>query len=87
MKTYRGSRGITPLILNLGCGWRRVVKFTPRARTPVHTEQEAGWAPEPVWAFHINERHWFSLLTESYDGGQTKESEIDCACGTNGGGR
>jgi len=26
------------------------------------------------------------LLTECYNGGQTKGSEIGCACGTNGGG-
>jgi hypothetical protein len=29
-KAYRGIRGITPLILNLGANWRWVVKFTPR---------------------------------------------------------
>jgi hypothetical protein len=30
MKAYRRSRGIAPLILNLGAIWRRVVNFTPR---------------------------------------------------------
>jgi hypothetical protein len=29
MKTYRGSRGVTPVILSLGTRWRRVVNFTP----------------------------------------------------------
>jgi hypothetical protein len=28
MKTYRGSRGIAPLFLNLGCRCRWVVNFT-----------------------------------------------------------
>jgi hypothetical protein len=30
MKTYWGSRGIAPRILDLGSRWRRVVSFTPR---------------------------------------------------------
>jgi len=47
-----GSRGITPLILNLE--WRWVVSFTPRPlysekEPPVFTEEEAGCAPEPPW--------------------------------------
>jgi hypothetical protein len=49
MKAYRGSRGIAPLIFKLGARWSWVVNFTPRPfhdleRTPVHSEQEAGWA-------------------------------------------
>jgi len=40
MKTYKGSRCIAPLILNL------VV-----SSTNVPIELEAGWAPEPVWSF------------------------------------
>ena len=40
MKAHRGSRGLTPLILDLGTGWRWVVNFThllvcPRERTPL----------------------------------------------------
>ena len=30
MKAYRASRGMEPLILNLGTRWKCVVKFTPR---------------------------------------------------------
>jgi len=29
MKAYRRRRGIAPLILNLGAGWRRVVALPP----------------------------------------------------------
>jgi len=29
MKVYKGNRGIYPLILNLGTGWRLEDKFTP----------------------------------------------------------
>jgi len=29
MKSYWGSGGIAPRILNLGTGWKRVVSFTP----------------------------------------------------------
>jgi hypothetical protein len=39
MKSYRGSRGVAPL-LNLGC-------FALRDIIPVPIEQEAGWVPEP----------------------------------------
>jgi hypothetical protein len=53
---YRGSRGTTTLILNLDTRWRYVAKFTPRPlypgeRTPVPTEHEAGWAPDPARRF------------------------------------
>jgi len=52
----RGSRGITPLILNLSTRWRWVVNFTPRLlysheRTPVPNEWDDVWAPEMVWMF------------------------------------
>ena len=54
MKVYRGSRGIAPLILNLGIGCRWVVSFNarplyPQETTAVPTEQEAGWTLEPLW--------------------------------------
>jgi len=57
-KTYRPREGIAQFILNLGNRWRRVIYFMPRplyprGRTPVPTEQKAGWAPEPVWSFNI----------------------------------
>jgi hypothetical protein len=48
----RGSRGIAPLILNLGNRWRRVVNSQPRysrKRIPVPTELEARLLP--VYAF------------------------------------
>ena len=54
MKAYKGRRDIAPPILNLGTKWEWVDNFTPRPlypqeRTRVPTEQDAVWAPEPVW--------------------------------------
>ena len=48
MKTWRGSRVIAPLILNLGTRWRWVVDLTPRllyrcVRTTVPIEKEVEW--------------------------------------------
>jgi hypothetical protein len=34
MKTYGGSVGTAPYILNFGTGWRWVVSFTPRLFCP-----------------------------------------------------
>jgi len=56
IKARRESRGITPLILNLGPTWRRVVKFTTwplytRKGTSLPIEHEAAWAPESVRMF------------------------------------
>jgi hypothetical protein len=34
MKAYRRSRGLAPLILNFGTGWRWVVKFTNQLLYP-----------------------------------------------------
>jgi hypothetical protein len=56
IKAYRGSIGIAPVILNPSSTWRLVVNFKAlwlytREWTPVPTEQEAVWAPEPVWTF------------------------------------
>jgi len=34
VKVYRGSRGIAPLICNLGTRWRRVVNFVPLSFHP-----------------------------------------------------
>jgi len=52
----RGNRSRAPLILYPGSRWRWMTKFTPRPidlreRTPLSTEKEGGWFPEPVWAF------------------------------------
>jgi hypothetical protein len=53
-KVYRGSRGRSPLILNLGASRRWVVNFTPWSIPPpgkeplYRSQQEAGRAPEPV---------------------------------------
>jgi hypothetical protein len=49
-------RGIVPLILNLFTRWRTDITFTPwplccREKTSLPIEEEARWAPEPVWAF------------------------------------
>jgi hypothetical protein len=56
-----GSRGIDPRILNLGArhGW--VVNITPRPlnprqATPVSTELEADWDPQPSWTFRRKEK-------------------------------
>jgi hypothetical protein len=56
-KAYGRSRGINPLILNLGARWCWVVNFKPQPlylweRTPVTTE-EARWAPELFWTTEI----------------------------------
>jgi hypothetical protein len=58
MKAYRVSRGMSPLILNLGTRWEWAVNFMPRPlyhreRNPVPVEQEAGWTPELIWKFFV----------------------------------
>ena len=45
-----GSRGITPLILNVGSTWRWVVNFKPLPLYPWKGIPVPGWAPEQVWA-------------------------------------
>jgi hypothetical protein len=59
------SRGIASRILNLGSRRKCVVgRFSPRERTPVPTEWEAGWAIEPVWTFQrrgISAENWKSV--------------------------
>jgi hypothetical protein len=54
MKTYWGSGGIAPRILDLWTKRRWVVSFTPRpiyqrGKNPISTGKEAGWAPKSVW--------------------------------------
>jgi hypothetical protein len=57
IRTYTLNGVIAPLILNLGIRCRWVVSLTSRLfcisdkRFPVPTEQEPGWAPEPMWTF------------------------------------
>jgi hypothetical protein len=55
MKAFGGSKGVAPLILSLGSRGRWVIDLTPfyppGKETLVHTEQEAGWAEDPVWLF------------------------------------
>jgi hypothetical protein len=42
MKSYWGSRGIAPRILELGTRWRRVVSFKPRQLYP---QRKSTWYP------------------------------------------
>ena len=61
VNAYRGSGGVASPILNLGTRWRWVVSFTPRPlclreRTPAPIDWDAGWAPDPVWAFLRSEK-------------------------------
>jgi hypothetical protein len=65
MKTYQGSSGIAPLILNFGIKWRLVLHitpghFTPRegARMPI---ERGGWALERVWMF-FERRKFLNLI-------------------------
>jgi hypothetical protein len=65
--SYRGNRGIAPLILNLGTKWRWVVNFTTlqlyfQERTCAQVEQETGWYPEPVWTLWEKESSFFLIL-------------------------
>jgi len=39
-KAHWGSRDTTPLILNLGTRWRRVVSFTPRT---LYSQEKSPW--------------------------------------------
>jgi hypothetical protein len=50
MKAYVGNRRVALLILNVGVE-DQVTAALLRERTPLYTEQEAGWAPEPVYIF------------------------------------
>ena len=68
-KTCRGSRGITPLVLNHEIRWRWVVNITSwplycRKGTKVPTEEKAKWAAEPVWTNWRTEKSLNPLNTE-----------------------
>jgi hypothetical protein len=62
MKTYWGSGGIAPRLLDLDTRCRWLARFTSRAtlppgkEPPVPVGYEAGWAPEPVWTRHRREK-------------------------------
>jgi hypothetical protein len=61
VKAYRGSGGAAPFILNLRTRLRLVVYFTPlpfktREGPPLPVEEQAGWAPEPVWTIWKREQ-------------------------------
>jgi hypothetical protein len=55
---YRGSRSIDPLILNLPFTLRALYLWERNAGL---IKQEAGCAPEPVWAFSENKKQ--ALIT------------------------
>jgi len=58
-KACKGSRSITPSILNLGTRHTWVVNFTLRPFTPVQVriEQEVRSTPEPIWTFWWREKY------------------------------
>jgi len=50
MKAHRGSRGISPLVLNFGARSRWVVSLTPHLVCPWEEPQIGVWmGPEPIW--------------------------------------
>jgi hypothetical protein len=66
--SYRRSRGMAPLIPNLGSRLRWVVDITPcpqhrGERTPMPSEQETVWAPGPIWTIWRKEK---SLATKVF---------------------
>ena len=72
LKTYRGSGGTAPHILNMGTKWKWVVSLTPRPfqpqeRTPV-IELESGCAPEPVWV--VLEKRKYLVPTGIWNSGR-----------------
>ena len=63
-ESYRGNRGIAPLILNLGTKWRCMLNFTTlllyfQEGTPAPLEQAAGWYPKPVLTLWEREESFF----------------------------
>jgi hypothetical protein len=60
-KAYKGNRVILPCLHNLSNRWESVVNFIPWPVTPgkttlLPTDQDAAWAPEPVWIFWTREK-------------------------------
>ena len=62
VKAYRGTRGVAPVILNLGARWKWVFSIAPlplyprEKIRPVPIEEEAGWSPAPVWSVWRTEK-------------------------------
>jgi hypothetical protein len=61
MQANKGSRGIAPVIFNLGTRYRQMVNFKLRplyswGREPLPIKQEAGLAPEPIWSLWTREK-------------------------------
>jgi hypothetical protein len=84
MKTYRGSGGIAPRILDLGTRWRWVVSFTPQPLYPGErfpgTHWIGGWVGPRAerWTTLHNEELNHVLLGWSNQGGRAR------ICGTRG---
>lgn len=55
VKTFVGSGGLVPLILNLAAGWNGLAscagRFTSEKSPEVPIQQEVGWSPEPLGTF------------------------------------
>jgi hypothetical protein len=56
-----GERSYSAIILDLGTGWgewsaSRPGRLSSGKEPPVPIEQEAVWAPEPVWTFQREEK-------------------------------
>ena len=71
VKVYRGSGGVAPLINPTLDGDKRSTsprgQFTPGQSTPVRTEQEVRWVPEPVWTFWRREKSHVSTGIRTAD--------------------
>jgi hypothetical protein len=60
MKTYWGSRGIVPLILNVGTKWRWVFSFTSQLLYSQERTQfslNRGWVFTMVWRFWLRGKY------------------------------
>jgi hypothetical protein len=72
MKAYRESGSIAVLILDLDARWRFMGNLTtrpfyPQGNCPQPIEYEAGWAPQPVWAFWRRQIcHCYLIIMERY---------------------
>ena len=57
---HREGTELYPTILKLDGRWKSVVnpkqRLYPRERTLLPTEQQAGWAPQPVWTYCRKEK-------------------------------
>jgi hypothetical protein len=64
MKAYMGNRHVAPLILGVGVEDQAAAVLFPEG-IPLYTEQEARWAPEPV--YHLL-TPWGRVLLEKLTG-------------------